>query len=611
MPRGTIISYLMGAVVVCPFIVMPAYSDCNCGSNDPEAPCVSDSISVSIEGMAEEDRSVTFDWAFESNEQLATCGTFANGDYWIAPAEGETEITILSVSGSGSGPLTLDANPKMEAHGLLTKDYGRQASEENIANKLPRTFSQPVSLVALIERDEQRFGDCGTRQILGSCADAYNVVTVLDAVPAQAGQNTLRPSVDEPVKELMNLSDFDLTRLPRLYYLDGADDAELEAIRTRWSHSFEVLSLWKAGEGPTGLSEGGRAFRASLIIDDYAAGVSQIWHSDLMRIFSAETDLEAAKPAIAAMLTYGKDLYFGAFTEDHQQERYFGSIAGLWLGRYPTVAFFAAISKDPEFGASLKLIAETNLDFDNRGPQELEQVNIGKTGPVWGDDGPLVISYTQADTDADPRLSATVVGRYWDEILDSQAFDGASGLFPGSTSGIRSQRDPHGFIDGPAIMPGSYYMPISYSSIKALAAEMVLIPELCEIVNYPDILNFVYRIEEDGLKAAPDQCAPPDPRENPATCDAYRGVGCEYYGLSNSGMATWGPDPENISECIPNNSGDRTGQNGRYPSVNGRALTSRYAVRQVEEQFFRIRTALPVCPQSNRPSPPTEIIARD
>ena len=53
----------------------------------------------------------------------------------------------------------------------------------------------------------------------------------------------------------------------------------------------------------------------------------------------------------------------------------------------------------------------------------------------------------------------------------------------------------------------------------------------------------------------------PRPREDPATCDAFRERNCQYYGRSNTGVATWGPDPQNPGQCIRN----AEGQNGRFP----------------------------------------------
>lgn len=577
-------------------LFLPAFADCNCGSVDASAPCQGTEISVTVDGESGEGRSVTFEWTFESNSKPATCGKFANGDYWIAPAPGETNVTLMSVAGRDSGALSLDVNPRMEGHGLLSNDYGRQTAAENIVGNLPVDFENSVSLVAVIERDEQRHGGCGTRAIVGSCADAYNIVTVLHEVPMDAGSRTLRPSVSNPEKELLTLDDFDFTRLPSLDYIDRADEERIERIRTRWSYSLETLSLWDANASGAGVSEGGRAFRADLVIDDYAATVAAMWHADLIGLMSARMHHDDAIPAFAAMLTYGKDIYHGVFTAQHEQQRYFGSGAGQWHGRFPAAALFAALAKDPVYGDSMRSIAQTNLEIDSRGPAELEQVNPGVYGPVYGDGA--------------PEFDTFELGRYWSEILKNQKFDGATGFYDSRNNGKRTSRDPHGYIDGPGVGPGGWYMSVTHGPKKALVAEMALMPELCEIVNYPPLTEYIYRLEDVGIQSNPDVCAPPDPRENPMVCDPYRSQNCEYYGLNNTGVATWGPDPEDPSQCIRNNSGDRTGQNGRFPDVHGTPNDIGNKVLVVEQNFDRMRRPSTLCAVSERPVPPNSIEVR-
>ena len=142
-----------------------------------------DSITTELRGL-EERRSVTFAWRFSSGGGPASCGRFANGDYWIAPAPGKSVVTVTAIEGRGGGAVSADANPQLEAHGLLSRDYGSMEPERNIIPRLPIAYDAPVSLVAAMERDEERHGACGTPLIHGSCAEAYQVVTVLDAVPA-------------------------------------------------------------------------------------------------------------------------------------------------------------------------------------------------------------------------------------------------------------------------------------------------------------------------------------------------------------------------------------------------------------------------------------------
>lgn len=595
--------WLIPAIIA--FTAADTMAACDCGSVDSANPCTGTSISVTVQGDSryEGGRSVQFDWSFHSGGSPANCGQFANGDYWIAPASGQNSVTVTGINGSGSGTIYADENPVPEAMGLLSRDYGNQDSNENIITRLPLSWNRDTSLVAVIERDEATHGECGTRAIVGCCADAYSIVTVLEQVPPEAGANSLRPSITETEKELLSLDDFDLTRISDESFLTGTDAEGLEEIRQVWSHHIEILSM-RDIEG-NGYSEGGRAFRAELVTHNYAAGTAQHWHNHLMQLMSADNSLEEKKAALAAVLTYGKDIFYHVYTPTGERERWFGAGAGQSLGRFPPAVLFAALAKDPFYGDTLKLASSTQVNIDGLSIHELDQANIGPNGPVWGDHDTFDNKYD--------------VGRYWGEILNNQAFDGASGNFDGVIGGKKTFRDPYLYIDGPGARPGGLYAGDVAGPMRALAAEMLLMPEVCEIVNYDALVEYAIRITAVGIQTANDPCAPPDPREDPAGCDTYRARGCKYYGLSwdphVTDKPTWGPDPEPIqnsndwSKCILNGLDPITGvpQNGRYSTRHGSTFSIGYRVGQVEENWDAIVADRHSCRNLSRPSAPTSL----
>lgn len=570
------------------------WASCNCESTDAANPCTGNSISVTVTGEKAEDfRKVTFNWGFESNGKPASCGQFTNGDYWVAPAAGENSVTFTSMTGSGSGTLFVDENPQIEAIGFLTEDYGNKDSSQNITNRLPLTYGSPTSLVGAIERNISAFSGCGTKAIAHSCVDAYNVLTVLDQVPENAGAETFRPNITWTQKDLLTWDDFDIARLPNESYFDGTDASGLESIRSIWSHHIEAMSLrTKSGEK---FSEGGRAFRADLVTDDYAATVAQQWHKHMAIIMSDDHPFAEKKQALASMITYGKDIYHGAYNSSGSQTRTFGSGAGQWLGRFPAAAFFAAMVKDPQYGNVLSLASSTQAGQTNIGIHEMDQLNVGPNGPVWGDANEM---YNQYD-----------LGRYWGEMLSNQAFDGASGNYTGVIYGKKTFRDPYYLIDGPGAYPGYLYASVSAGPIKAFAAEMLLIPELCEVVNYDAIVDYAIRITKVGIQTANDSCAPPDPREVPGQCSPYHATGCKYYGLSNTGTATWGPDPNDLTKCIQNGTDPITGQpqNGRFASRHGEDFSIGYSISQIEQNWNAIQGSKTSCRAINRPIKPENL----
>ncbi len=329
---------------------------------------------------------------------------------------------------------------------------------------------------------------------------------------------------------------------------------------------------------------------AKALLPDYASGVAARWHDDLATVMSAGVPAEdpARRAAIAAMLVYGKDI-FHAMHGTGSRRRNWG--AGQWAGRFPAAAFFAAVAHDGAYARTLSTASGELLGFaDLRGPQELEQVNAGAAGPVWGD--------------LPDQVGALEVGGYWAEMLKAQCFEGARGPCNVGT-GKRSYRDPYGYIDGPAAQPGQGYMHVALGPQRALVATMFLMPEMCAIVGYDALVEYVDRVQSHGVLTAGDPCAPPDPREDPASCDPYRNTGCRFYGV------TWGPDAARPGHCIRNGT-------GRFPALDGTRGKVLYGSAQMEANWAAIRGSAARCARapfwlegtSSQPSPPSSVQVR-
>jgi len=152
----------------------------------------------------------------------------------------------------------------------------------------------------------------------------------------------------------------------------------------------------------------------------------------------------------------------------------------------------------------------------------------------------------------------------------------------GSSGGNRASADPHGFIDGPPAVPGFGYFSVSTGPRIEFAAFAQAIPELCEVVNTPNLNKFVERYFESGLQTGNDPCAPPSTADvNNGSCDVWRTSGCLDYGLSNDGTVRWGPDPRDNTQCVNNNrlltqqtngswteTVENRGDNGRHSRFN-------------------------------------------
>ena len=566
--KTVLVCFFLGII----FLIFPNFSQaaCDCGSTDSANPCTGQSISVTVTagtpngGVAVNN---IYNWSFNSGGGDAFCGQFANGDYWVAPAVGQTEVAVTGITSNGN--VSADLNPRLESMGLLdgSKNYGNYSASENIIPILPQSYSGINSIVAAIKRNEALEGGCGTPAIVGECADSYNVLTILNSIPENAGATVIRPNITGETKELLTFSDFDFTRLPSYDFLTGLDATGYETIRRRWSHSTEIFGI-KTVTG--GFSEGGRAFRAHTQIDDYGGGMAVAWNNDMMNLFSDDNSFEEKKVALSGMLAFGLDIYHTMYNVPDGLIRYWGQGATQSPGKFLPPVFLAALLRDETKANNLKNIGPSvNNIMDDLGPHELGQVHAGKNFPVWGD----FTDFT----------GVNYMGAYWGSLLASQCYDGATGVCNVGI-GKKTQLDPHGYIDGPPNRPGSNYMSSSLGVQRSFMASMLLMPRIREIVNYPHLITYVDRMNDYGLKTADDPCVTPDSRENLETCDAYRNTGCLYYGV------TWGPvNPADMnSDCIKTPTPPYN-KIGRFTELDGTHIGMTYTSGQVESNWDTIR----------------------
>lgn len=531
-------------------------------------------------------RPAHFNWTFTSaNGQPAQVGQFACGSYWVAPAERDSGVKFISLTGNPAWKdlLSCDADPITEKHGLLSgkNGYGNYDASENELPKLPQTYKPSsdscVSLVAAMQRDEQATSKGGTRQIEGEVADAYCVVTVLPKAPRDGGKNMIRPNFTGATKELLTWNDFDLARLPKHDFLQGRSAEQWDSVRVRWSHTTEVLGM--AAEIPTqrqGLqftkfSEGGRAFRAHLLVPNYAAGSAHLYYSDLLALFSPRNNMDEMKPAIAAMLAYGLDIYHARYDIGQTARKQWSCGAGQSLGQFMPAVFAAALQKDPAKADRLRMAAITNHGDDpgEVGPHEMRQFKRGLTGVLlWGDYHPIVRKDAQM-IEAD--------WRYWTDFVGSKCYDAYAGdpADRNPNRGKKTAADPYGYIDGPANQPGSSYMSVSFGGIHAFAAAMILMPEIRSIVNTDAPIEYVDRIVRHGLWTWPDPAAAPA-KEDQDTARVWWSVqGAKGWGK------TWGVRPDDVRFAIEDGK-------GRFKSMHGKPVNGGYPVAAVGQNWDRI-----------------------
>lgn len=561
---------VLAILILYPFSAYPA---CDCGSVDEANPCTGTTISITVTG----DYNTDFSYAFNSGGSAANCGQFANGDYWVSPASGESDVTFAAITSTGD--ITADVDPVMESVGLLdgTNTYGNYTSAQNIIPNLPQSYSGTNSILAAIQKNEAVNGNCGASFIEGECAASYNVITVMSSVPDNAGSDMIRPNITGESKVFLTWDDFDLTRLPDKSYLTGTDTAGLENIRERWSHNTEIIGL-KSDDQTAGYSEGGRAFRAESLVDDYGSGMGQDYYNDLMTLFSDDNTLTEKKPALAAMLSFGLDLYHSVFNSPVAYDRFWGEGAGQSAGKFVAPALLASLMTSTTYKTNMADEQSHLSEYDERhGPHELGQINHGTDdNPLWGDN--------KFGNDA------TNMSSYWGGLWKREQYDTADDT--GSEPSNREGYDPHGYIHGPPGNPGATYMAITLGLQRAMVATMFLMPEFCDTINYDRVTTYVQVLEDYGMHLSDDPCTVPDSREAAACAPYTTGENCVYYGI------TWGPE-DGTGDCIEVDtnasviaavSGGYT-QAGRFASQDGKKLAPSYTTAQVESNWSTIVTA--------------------
>ena len=410
------------------------------------------------------------------------------------------------------------------------------------------------------------------------CLALSAIMTIMPSMPNDYCKTTLRPTAHGDQKDMVVISDFDfsLNAPPAGVSFSAPLDAH-ETITKTWGHSFEFMKE----SGSTG-AEYLRAWRSQRAIgDDYGAAVGREAMRHLSWLYDPTYPGDRVQ-ALAAMVTYGKDIYDGCYNGGVSQicEPFEGAGQGINITSYAFL--YAAMLNDKGPGSPFAYLSTLSAGPENIPfvPDEIHKVKNVAT-PVWGD--------TCSNSD------------YLDGLLQGQCFDGALGNCVQSGGGSKKCADPTGQIDGQEKQPGTSYFAVTAGGFSALAAMMELEPRLKAAYNYPPITAYAKRIYNAGVHTLPDDCAPPDPRElhknHGGTCDPFRDRDCEYLATSNTGTITWGIDPY-TGQCIKNNEvctddGTRLicvedysrDQNGRFPADHGKPATHSYAVDDILAQF--------------------------
>lgn len=547
---------------------------------------------------------------FSSNGGDGVCGQFANGDYFAGPAVGETSLTIASMTGTCTGNscdgFFVAENPDKEANPFLpprnSRDYDNYDANTEVS--FPITFDNSVTSLMGASRSATDV-PCGTRSIEGSCIRSYFPLTILNTQPANS-TGLIRPSVYGlhkfvDVVDDLNWDDW----LSYSYFtapnLSSDPDFYDEAV-SRLRGSSEGLAV-KDLNSESLCGEGDRACRSEWLLDDYAA-TSGLQVSQIMAQLMDEGAITAQKEkAIAALLTFGKDLTNSMYADNGTLltvDGAYGSGAGQFGGKLPTMIAYALMTTQSRYKDALSRIKVEYLDTDLEGPQEFQQIWLGVNGAIWG------------DSTNSPGANTVQLLSYWEGLKGKLCFFGgydvvnvdpnANDWFwngcptdaDPSFAGARNLGDPHRQIDGSEELQGRLYQVVTAGGQGFVAALMMLNPEVESMMNYQPLIDYSIRYRQ-YTQIENDSCAAPDPVDfckasdfgdsTKGACETFSGhslyescspikiqstgAQCGKFGLSYlESEATWGPQPDNPELCIETNTKHVPNGNGGHDIVS-------------------------------------------
>ncbi|WKZ56910.1 MAG: hypothetical protein QY326_09265 [Bdellovibrionota bacterium] len=468
-------------------------------------------------------------------------GTFANGDYWVAPdAPGESVTIVEILPAAQSGPSYgwvngWEVNPSRSLHpGQQAFDYRANLYNQSLMPTLPYSAEAGDSIIKAIS--DTSF-DCSF-PVSNQCLSIAAVLTVLDAVPPQRGAIYFRPPYVRGDKSLVSINDIRWELLPSLPPPSGVAIPTLQSLidqiaPVNTDHGFAHDARARAKPSPW-----------------YGANISTRNMEIMLRLFLNDP-IEEKKQLLVHFVNYGLDLF--AMLEDGHG---WNAAGGHGHGRAAPIAF-----------------AGTML-------QRQDIIEALANAPSWkfGETDATYISPITGMALYGENSGGCTELNYWQSINSPTSYNVCRDPYPATSSGA-----PGGTIDGGRI-PGAYYQSCCTSGQwQATFTGLELMPALKQTWNPPAFLQYVKRFLQVGAWTQGDTCAPGrgfclggDNAGQPCTtansqniCTGIQIPGvaskCEL-DMSQYGVS-FGPDPSMPGHCIQDS--DPTDGIGRFPQLNG------------------------------------------
>lgn len=373
------------------------------------------------------------------------CGSFANGDAWVAPRTVGGAVDVVAVSPQAqAGRHGLMVNPSStREHGYDSRISGFVAGS---AVSLPLQARGGQSLVKAVSSAAA----CGTGTGHAACLQRAVVLTVVDEPLAGGGGQYLRPPYFGADKALRSVSDLRMDLLPDLTVPQGAP--MLEWVRERFAQvQLDHLASWQ-----------GRYLHPidSFGASNYGSDLARDNNDAALRLLLAAEDSEVRSGALVNFVQAGLD-WAAVATSDSA----YPADGGHNVGRKVAVVFASVLLDDPE----LKQIA-------------------GRTATgVFSEDDHVYVS---------PRGGRALFGRACTAGMYDAVLNGGAGK--------RDCRDPSGQIDGGQEPGSSYQLCCTAKAYRASSLVARLLPGAYQVWNNQAFHDYVDRWASFGAWTLPD-----------------------------------------------------------------------------------------------------------
>jgi MYXO-CTERM domain-containing protein len=432
-----------------------------------------------------------------------SCGQFANGDWWVID-EGQG-VTITDISPASSpGRHGWESNPSE----ISSQPYDDRISSytDQLQPDLPYAASAGESIVKSVSVSDD---DTNCRPCLQFAA----VLTVVDTEPAA---DALRPPYFGDDKPIYRVEDVDTDRLPRLDSSCCDEASSFDGLAERYRRvQLDHKTNWS-----------GRHMHPVDNMPDYGASIARNAAVGALRFMLDDFDFSEPghRQALINYLQMGVDLF--GMVEGGMNWHANG---GHLNGRKLPVTFAGILLGAPEIQAA----AGSDVYSEN------DQVFFSPEA----DDGAGMSLYGMPCSESE----------YWNRMRTG--------------SGNRACRDPYGYIDGGSAEIGGAYQSCCTANPWRYTALAVRLMWAEPVFDYDPLLDYVDRLDDVGVWASPDPCAP-------------------YDGEPDNYGVTYGPDGN--GGCIQGG--------GRFPDKHGEDISGNYGNGFGNQMLQAFKACTPDCP---------------